>query len=47
MICKNSNSVILNTLIDIDDNKYPGYKESLENLKLAHPNWNFKFCIQD
>lgn len=32
-----------NTLIDIDDNKYPGYKESLENLKLAHPNWNFKF----
>ena len=32
-----------NTLIDIYDNKYPGYKESLENLKLAHPNWNFKF----
>lgn len=30
------------TLIDIDDNKYPGYKEAIEKLMIAHPNWNFE-----
>ena len=24
-----------------DSSKYPGYKELLDNLKAAHPNWNF------
>ena len=24
-----------------DSNKYPGYKELLDNLKAAHPSWNF------
>ena len=24
-----------------DSSKYPGYKEVLDNLKTAHPNWNF------
>ena len=32
-----------NTLINIDEAKYPGYKEALEKLKIAHPNWNFEF----
>ena len=28
--------------ININTSKYPGYKEKLENLKIAHPNWNFE-----
>ena len=28
--------------IDIDTSKYPGYKEALEKLQSAHPNWNFE-----
>ncbi len=31
-----------NTLIDIDDVKYPGYKEKIEKLMIEHPNWNFE-----
>ena len=30
------------TLISIDETRYPGYKEKLENLQKAHPNWNFE-----
>lgn len=30
------------TLISIDDNKYPGYKDAIEKLMIAHPNWNFE-----
>lgn len=30
-------------VIDIDDNKYPGYKAALEKLLATHPNWNVKF----
>lgn len=26
----------------LDNNKYPGIKEKIENLKKEHPNWNFK-----
>ena len=26
----------------LDNNKYPGIKEKIENLKAEHPNWNFK-----
>ena len=32
----------LSTNINIDTSRYPGYKEKLENLKMAHPNWNFE-----
>ena len=32
-----------NKVIEIDTTKYPGYKEKLESLQKAHPNWNFKF----
>ena len=32
----------LSTDINIDTSKYPGYKEKLDNLKIAHPNWNFE-----
>ncbi len=28
--------------IDIDTSKYPGYKEAIEKLQSAHPNWNFE-----
>ena len=31
-----------NTSIDIDTSKYPGYKEAIEKLQSAHPNWNFE-----
>ena len=34
--------IISTNLEDIDTNKYPGIKESIESLKAAHPNWNFK-----
>ena len=30
-------------VVDIDDNKYPGYKATLEKLLASHPNWNVKF----
>lgn len=30
-------------VVDIDDNKYPGYKAALEKLLASHPNWNAKF----
>ena len=30
------------SLISINSSKYPGYKEKLESLKKAHPNWNFE-----
>lgn len=29
--------------VSINTTKYPGYKESIEKLIVAHPNWNFKF----
>lgn len=29
--------------VSINTTKYPGYKESIEKLIAAHPNWNFKF----
>lgn len=35
---------VLKTIADIqniDENKYPGYKEKLEALKKVHPNWTF------
>ena len=32
----------LSTDINIDTSKYPGYKEKLDSLKIAHPNWNFE-----
>lgn len=28
---------------NIDENRYPGYKEKLKQLKNEHPNWNFTF----
>ena len=28
--------------IDIDTNRYPGYKEKIENLMEKHPNWEFE-----
>ena len=33
----------VDTTIQIDTNKYPGYKEKLTALKKAHPDWNIKF----
>ena len=33
----------VSTSISLDSNKYPGYKEKLQSLKAAHPNWNFEF----
>ena len=30
-------------IVDIDTNKYPGYKERIEKLIELHPNWNFEF----
>ena len=30
-------------VVDIDDNKYPGYKATLEKLLASHPHWNVKF----
>lgn len=30
------------SLISINSSKYPGYKEKIETLKKAHPNWNFE-----
>ena len=32
-----------NTIIDLDEQKYPGYVEKLEDLQKKHPNWNFEF----
>ena len=32
-----------NVVPSINTTKYPGYKESIEKLIAAHPNWNFKF----
>lgn len=32
-----------NKIVNIDSSKYPGYKEAIEKLIAAHPNWNFKF----
>ena len=36
------NSTKRNSNIDIDSNRYPGYKEKIEALTEAHPNWNFE-----
>ncbi len=36
------NSTKRNSNIDIDSNRYPGYKERIEILAKAHPNWNFE-----
>ena len=37
------NSTKPNYTINIDSNKYPGYKEAIEKLMAAHPTWNFEF----
>jgi beta-N-acetylglucosaminidase len=40
---KNAASQITSTNINqIDTTKYPGIKEAITSLKVAHPNWNFK-----
>lgn len=39
----NAVSQIISTNIEeIDKTKYPGIKEAITSLKVAHPNWNFK-----
>ena len=37
------NSTKPNYTINIDSNKYPGYKEAIKKLMKAHPTWNFEF----
>lgn len=32
---------------EIDETKYPGYKEAINSLKSQHPTWNFKFYYTD
>ena len=32
----------IQSTVDIDTSKYPGYKEAIEKLQSAHPNWNFE-----
>ncbi len=34
--------VKVSTAINLDSSKYPGYKEALEKLQSAHPNWKFE-----
>ena len=34
--------VISSNVDEINSKKYPGIKEAIANLKLSHPNWNFK-----
>ena len=36
------NKTEANYSISIDTNKYPGYKEKIDALMQAHPNWNFE-----
>ena len=36
-----------NSIINIDDQKYPNYLDSVEKLKRLHPNWKFEFLYTD
>ena len=37
------NETKVNNIVDLDENKYPGYKDLINKMVQDHPNWKFEF----